>query len=75
MPSWDVVNGTPLQCRLAEGGLSLLVYVIESLCLFVRGKHQNYGTELQRTTQNNRAPFFTINAQCAKNVVYPEALH
>ena len=35
MPSWDVVNGAPLQWRLAEGGLSLLVYIIESVCLFV----------------------------------------
>ena len=35
MPSWDVVNGAPLQWRLAEGGLSLLVYIIESVRLFV----------------------------------------
>ena len=28
MPSWDVVNGAPLQWRLAEGGLSLLVYIM-----------------------------------------------
>ena len=49
MLSWDVVNGAPLQWRLAEGGLSLLVYIIESVCLFVRlfvrGKRQNYGTD------------------------------
>ena len=41
MPSWDVVNSAPLQWKLAEGGLSLLVYIIESVplfvCLFVRG--------------------------------------
>ena len=35
MPSWDVVNGAPLQWKLAEGRLSLLVYIIESVCLFV----------------------------------------
>ena len=29
MPSWDVVTGAPLQWRLAEGGLSLLVYIIQ----------------------------------------------
>ena len=49
MLSWDVVNGAPLQWKLAEGGLSLLVYIIESVrlfvCLFVRGKRQNYGTD------------------------------
>ena len=49
MPSWDVVNGAPLQWKLAEGGLSRLVYIIESVrlfvCLFVRGKRQNYGTD------------------------------
>ena len=28
MSSWDVVNGAPLQWRLAEGGLSLLVFII-----------------------------------------------
>ena len=28
MPLWDVVNGVPLQWSLAEGGLSLLVYII-----------------------------------------------
>ena len=30
MPSWDVVNGAPLQWKLAEGGLSLLVYIMGS---------------------------------------------
>ena len=45
MPSWDVVNGASLQWKLAEGGLSLLVYTIESVWLFVRGKRQNYGTD------------------------------
>ena len=39
MLSWGVVNGAPLRWKLAEGGLSLLVYIIESvrlfLCLFV----------------------------------------
>ena len=29
MPSWDVVNGAPLQWKLAEGGLSLLVHIRE----------------------------------------------
>ena len=28
MPSWDGINGGPLQWRLAEGGMSLLVYII-----------------------------------------------
>ena len=27
MPSWDVVNGAPLQWKLAEGGLSRLVII------------------------------------------------
>ena len=31
MPSWDVVNGAPLQRKLAEGGLSLLVTIISTL--------------------------------------------
>ena len=35
MLSWDVVNGAQLQWRLAEGGMSLLVYIIESVRLFV----------------------------------------
>ena len=35
MLSRDVVNGAPLRWKLAEGGLSLLVYIIESVCLFV----------------------------------------
>ena len=49
MPSWDVVNGVPLQWKLTKGGLSLLVYTIEGVrlfvCLFVRGKCQNYGLD------------------------------
>ena len=30
---------------------------------------------LSRKNGVNRAPFFTMNAQCAKNVVYPVELH
>ena len=52
MPSWDVVNDAPLQWKLAEGGLSLLVYIIESVCLFVRSKRQNYGTDWCQTLRN-----------------------
>ena len=32
-------------------------------------------TALSRKNGVDRATFFTINAQCANNVVYPEALH
>ena len=32
MPSWDVINCAPLQWKLAEGGLSLLVSSIAPLC-------------------------------------------
>ena len=54
MQSWDVVDGTPLQWRLAEGGLSLLVYIIECsfVCLFVRGKRQKYGTDWPQMLSN-----------------------